>query len=186
MITRAGLTIFERGRIGLDPPTRSYSSSGKITHVSIHHGGREGRPRMTFAAAAATWRSWQNYHQHDPAHGWIDIGYNLGIDGLGRLYKGRPIGALPAAVGGHNSGSVGIVFIQDGNYALTPAARAALKVLFEQGIPELGLPKLKNLVRDPRPGVGVFGHKEYSGHHSNECPGTAIFRHLVWRRGRYS
>ena len=183
MITRSGLTIFERGRIGLDPPNGSYSSTGTITHASIHHGGREGRPRMTFASASATWRSWQEYHQ---GKGWIDIGYNLGVDGLGRLYKGRPIGALPAAVGGHNTGSVSINFIQDGNYALTPAARAALKVLFEQGIPELGLVPLKRLVRDPRPGVGVFGHKEYSGHESNECPGTAIFRHLVWRRGVYT
>jgi hypothetical protein len=177
MRTRAGLTVFERERIGLRP-SRGSSPAGRLTHASIHHGGPEGAPRMTYAAAAKTWRGWQAYHMDSPDHGWNDIGYNLGVDGLGRLYEGRPVGTLPAAVGNHNTGSVGIVFIQDGrHHELTPDARRTLQVLFEHGIPELGLPALKTM--------RVRGHREYAGHTSNACPGEKIMRHLAWRRDQY-
>lgn len=112
------------------------------------------------------------------SHGWQDIGYNLGVDGLGRLYQGRPVGTLPAAVGGHNSGSVAIVFMQDGRYhKLTRLQRRTLRLLFEKGIPDIGLPPLKRL--------RVLGHNEYSGHEYNECPGRLIKNHLVWRRRQY-
>jgi hypothetical protein len=144
--------------------------------VSFHHGGDEGPPRMTFAAAAATWRSWQRFHQ-GPERNFIDIGYTFGLDGRGRLYEGRPVWALPAAVGEHNTGSIGIVTIQDGDhFGLTPRATQTLRILLRQGIPELGLPPLRRLVRDPRHDVGVFGHREYDGHEGNICPG----RRVLW------
>jgi hypothetical protein len=166
---------FGRARIGLKPPSNDYSDTGKLWHASIHHGGPVGAPRMTFRAAAKTWRDWQAYHL---SQGWIDIGYNIGVDGKGRLYKGRPVGALPAAVGYHNTGSVGINFMQDGRfYGLTTAQRRTLKILFEIGVPEWNLPPLKKLQ--------VYAHREYSGHTSNECPGDKIHRHLRWRRNRY-
>lgn len=171
-----GLVYFDRAKIGLRP-SRGSQSTGPIVGASIHHGGPVGPPRMTFKAAAATVRSWQNFHMDDPAHGWNDIGYNLLVDGLGRLYQGRPVGTLPAAVGGHNSGTVGINFMQDGRTSpLNAAQRRTLKVLFEHGIPKLGLPPLRTL--------NVKGHKEYSGHETNECPGEPIMRHLKWRRSR--
>lgn len=176
MATRLGhgLLGFTRARIGLRA-ARGTTPAGPLREASIHHGGPVGGPRMTFKAAQATWKSWQNYHQDQ---GWDDIGYNLGIDGLGRLYQGRPVGVLPAAVGGHNSNMVGIVFMQDGRYhALNVLQRRTLKVLFEYGIPKWGLPPLKTLE--------VKGHREYSGHESNICPGDLIQRHLRWRRGRY-
>src|SRR5688572_30843097 len=101
----------------------------RIVGASIHHGGPVGKPRMTFRAAAKTWREWQAYHQ---GKGWSDIGYNLGIDGLGRVYQGRPMWAVPAAVGGHNTGIPGINFMQDGRFhGLNVLQRRTLKVLFE-------------------------------------------------------
>jgi hypothetical protein len=181
--TRAGLIIFSRDRIGLRN-ARGSSPSGPLRHVNFHHGGAEGPPRMTFAAAAATWRAWQRYHMDD--HGWQDIGYTLGMDGLGRLYQGRPVGTLTASVGGHNTGGLGLVSMQDGDrFDLTPAARATLKVLCEVGIPELHVPPFARLIRDPRPGVGLFGHREYSGHATNRCPGDKLMRHVKWRREQY-
>ena len=171
-----GLIGFTRRRVGLRP-AKGRASAGPLKGASIHHGGPVGGPRMTFRSARATWKGWQVYHQD--SNGWDDIGYNIGIDGLGRLYQGRPVGVLPAAVGNHNSGTVGIVFMQDGRrHKLNAFQRRTLKVLFEKGVPKWGLPPLRKL-------SFVKGHQEFSGHESNECPGGHIMRHLRWRRGRY-
>lgn len=173
-----GLIYFDRKRIGLRPPKGDYARHGQIRGVSIHHGGPVGRRRYRFKNAQQTTLEWQAFHQ-GPQRGWTDIGYNLLIDGYGRLYEGRPMWAVPAAVGGHNTGIPGICFLQDGrHHGLNAAQRRTLKVLFEKGIPKLGLPPLKTLV--------VQGHNEFSGHESNECPGGKIMRHLKWRRGRYT
>lgn len=175
MRTRAGLTVFTRERIELRKPAGPMSHQSRITGCSIHHGGPVGGPRWTFAKAAETWRQWQAYHI---GKGWSDIGYCAGIDARGRIYLGRPFNVVPAAVGGHNTGIPGIVFLQDGRYhALTFLQRKTLRILFEKGIPELGLPPLKTLE--------VKGHQEYSSHESNSCPGAKIMKHLRWRRRRY-
>lgn len=178
------MKVFRRSRIGLRAPRGSYSSAGPITHASFHHGGVVGGPRMTFAYARATWLSWQAYHQN--FHRWVDIGYNVGVDGLGRLYEGRPPGKLPAAVGNHNSNSIGIVFMQDGDrHGLNLLQRRTLKALFKNGNKELGIPPLKSLLHKPGPHGGVFGHKEYSGHGSNACPGVKILKTLKRYRKAY-
>jgi hypothetical protein len=170
------MKVFSRKRVGLRPPKQGYSTQS-ITFASIHHGGPVGPPRMTFAKASQTWRDFQAFHQN--SRGWNDIGYHVGIDGLGRLYEGRPAHAVPAAVENHNTGSIGIVFMQDGRYyRLNPLQRRALRLLFEKGEPVLGIPPLKNLKY-------VKGHNEFIGHLSNECPGKHISRHLKWRRDRY-
>ena len=175
--------IFTRREIGLRP-ARGSDGAGKITHCSLHHGGAVGGPRMTFKHAASTWREWQNYHQN--VRGWNDIGYNLGVDGLGRLYEGRPIGTLPAAVLEHNSNSIAINFMQDGDrWGLTPLQKRRLRILFKHGEPKLKVPPLKTLVNLPGEHGGVFGHKEYSGHSSNACPGNKIMRFLRRIRKRY-
>jgi hypothetical protein len=176
--TRAGLIVYTREDCRLRKPRGEYLSRGRLTTVSWHHGGPVGPPRMTKKAAVDTWKSWQTYHQDDPDHQWIDIGYHFGIDGRGRLYCGRPPWALPAAVGGHNTGMLGLVFMQDGRqYPLLEAQRETMEILFEKGIPELDVPPTRR--------VENLGHKEYSGHGSTECPGDEIMRHLAWRRSRY-
>ena len=169
-----GLLGFTRSQIGYRPPTGPYTRT-QVREASLHHGGPVGPPRMTFKAAAQTCRDWQAYHQ---SKGWIDIGYNLLVDGHGRLYQGRPVGALPASVGNHNSGTMGINFMQDGRYyGLTEAQRRTLKVLYEHGVPKWDIPPLKS--------IRTRVHNEYPGHESNECPGERIKRHVVWRRARY-
>lgn len=171
-----GLLGFTRRRIGMRGPKSAYSGNRGIRFASIHHGGPVGPPRRTFRSASSTWREWQAYHQ---GKGWSDIGYHVGVDGLGRLYQGRPVQAVPAAVQGWNTGSVAIVFMQDGRrYRLNYLQRRTLKVLFEKGVPKWDIPPLKRLSY-------VRGHNEFDGHRSNECPGGHIRRHLRWRRGRY-
>lgn len=172
-----GLVGFSRHRVGLRPPTQGYSPNGTVHTASIHHGGPVGGPRMSFKSARATWVEWQRFHQND--RGWSDIGYHVGVDGLGRLYMGRPATAVPAAVQNHNTGTVGIVFMQDGrHFKLNALQRRNLKVLFEKGVPRWGIRPLKTM--------RVRCHNEFDGHESNECPGQFIKRHVLWRRGRYT
>lgn len=175
MKTKAGLKIFSRDRCGLRSPRRALANRGQLRGASFHHGGAIGAPRYRFAHAAATWREFQRFHQD--VRGWLDIAYTFGIDGFGRLYAGRPVDKLPAAVENHNTGTITFVFLQDGDrYRLTPLQRRTLKILFEKGIPERGIPPLKT--------VDCRGHQEYPGHYSNACPGQHIMRHLRWRRLR--
>ncbi len=169
-----GIQYATRSSIGLRAANGS-TPTGRITTASIHHGGPVGGLKLTFASASAMWRSFQAFHMD--TRGWDDIGYNLGVDGRGRLYAGRPIGTLPAAVGGHNSNSIGIVFMQDGRSTkLSFLQRRTLATLFKHGAPELGVRPLRLMT--------VKGHMEFSGHESNECPGQHIMRHLRWRRAQ--
>jgi hypothetical protein len=154
---------------------RPYTPNPRVTVASIHHGGVVGGPRPTFLAGKQTWQSWQAYHM---SKGWTDVAYTFGIDGLGRLYEGRPVTAVPAAVENHNTGSIAFVFMQDGDrFELNWFQRRTLQELFEKGVPAYGVPPLRTLK--------VRGHNEFSGHESNACPGKHILRHLKWRRGRY-
>lgn len=175
------MKIFDRRRTALQAPRGSYADAGEITHVSIHHGGRIGRPPMTFLAGARRWREFQQWHFD---RGWDDVGYHLGIDGRGRGYIGRPVGKLPAAVIKHNEGMIAIVFMRDGALGPNRFERGALEELFEKGVPRLNIPPLKTFARHPGQEWGVFGHREYSGHESNECPGNRLFRELVKTRSR--
>ncbi len=169
-----GIQLASRASAGLRTARDSHVA-GVLRIASIHHGGPVGAPPLTFDAASARWRSFQDFHMN--TRGWDDIGYNLGVDGRGRLYQGRPVGVLPAAVGGHNSNSVGIVFLQDGRkHRLNWLQRRTLATLFKHGVPEIELPPLRELK--------VRGHNEFSGHESNECPGQHIERHLRWRRAQ--
>lgn len=183
--TDAGIIVYEREDWNARQPTGGYASRGSLTHASIHHGGPVGAPRMTFDSAAQTCRDWQRYHQD--VQRWLDIGYTFLMDGRGRLYEGRPVWALCAAVGGHNTGQISFNFMQDGRfYELEPAQRETLKILFEVGIPRLNVPPLKRLATHAGDKWGVWSHREYEGHHSNICPGDLIQRHLGWRRSQYS
>jgi len=176
MQTKHGLVVFDRERIGLRKPAGPTSRQDRITRASIHHGGEVGPARMSFDKMQETWKQWQAFHIN--SRGWSDIGYQFGVDGKGRLYEGRSVHTVPAAVAGWNTGSVGIVFAQDGTrYGLTKAQRNTLRVLFEHGISELDLPPLKRLE--------VRTHRECPQHESNTCPGQKIQRHVAWRRGEY-
>lgn len=179
--TRHGLRVYTRSDWKARAPKAAWSSAGKLFHAGIHHGGPVGGRRMTKKAAVATCQSWQNFHMDE--RGWNDVGYNLLVDGLGRLYIGRPVGKLAAGVLNHNTGGVHINFMQDGRlFPLNRAQKRTLRILFKHGIPRLGLPPLKQFAQDPSSGAGVFGHREYSGHASNECPGRILDQLKVIRR----
>ncbi|NTF32292.1 peptidoglycan-binding protein [Rhizobium skierniewicense] len=78
-------------------------------------------------------RAW---HKH---RGWSDIGYHYVVYRDGRIMLGRPIGQIGAHVEGHNTGTIGAVYIggltKDGTKpkdTRTPEQRASMLWLTEQ------------------------------------------------------
>jgi hypothetical protein len=173
--THDGIKVFTREDWNARPAKEAYSPLGDLHGVVYHHGGPVGRPRMTFKTAAQTVRSWQDYHMD--FHRWNDIGYHYLMDGLGRLYLGRPASALGAHTLNQNSHWLGLNYMQDGRfYGLTPLQKKTTRKLIRDEHPRLHLPSLKSLIE--RPGdAGLFGHRERPGQ-STECPGREILDDL--------
>lgn len=114
---------------------------------------------LSQAQEASRLRGWRNYHVS--GRGWADIGYNYGIGQSGRIYslRGNRAGAH---AGGHNSTTVGVLFIVGDNEALTSAAKKSFK-------------SLRAYLRNKGAGSGVWGHQQMSGA-STRCPGPYIMR----------
>lgn len=171
-VTKDRILVYERRDWGAAPPRGGYLTQPYLRSLVYHHGGPVGKPRMTKAAAASTVKSWQAYHQLN--NGWIDIGYHMLMDGLGRLYLGRPVTALGAHVAEQNTGRVGLCFMQDGRfYGLTWGQKRTMRKLIRVRHDKLGLPALKDLYSHPGSDWGVWGHDEVPGQ-STECPGSLI------------
>lgn len=112
---------------------------------------------LSQAQEASRLRGWRNYHVS--GRGWADIGYNYGIGQSGRIYslRGNRAGAHAT---GHNSTTVGVLFIVGDNEALTSAAKKSFK-------------SLRAYLRNKGAGSGVWGHQQMSGA-STRCPGPYI------------
>lgn len=122
---------------------------------------------LSQAQEASRLRGWRNYHVS--GRGWADIGYNYGIGQSGRIYslRGNRAGAHAT---GHNSTTVGVLFIVGDNEPLTQEARNAFK-------------SLRAYLRKKGAGSGVWGHQQMSGA-STRCPGPYIMGDI--RAGRLS
>lgn len=112
---------------------------------------------LTAAQETSRLRGWRNYHVG--TLGWSDIGYNYAIGQSGRVYSLRGDRVAAHAVG-HNSRTVGVLFIVGDNEALTPAAQASFRAL-------------RATLRKRGCGSGLWGHTEMSGN-STRCPGPYI------------
>lgn len=112
---------------------------------------------LSQAQEASRLRGWRNFHVS--GRGWADIGYNYGIGQSGRIYslRGNRAGAHAT---GHNSTTVGVLFIVGDNEPLTAAAKKSFKAL-------------RAYLRNQGCGSGVWGHQQMSGA-STRCPGPYI------------
>lgn len=108
---------------------------------------------------ASRLRGWRNYHVN--GRGWADLGYNFAIGQSGRIYEGRGL-RVGAHATGHNSTTVGVLFIVGDNEPLTADAKRAFKAL-------------RAYLRKKGVGAGVWGHQQMSGA-STRCPGPYIMR----------
>ena len=101
-------------------------------------------------------RGWRNYHVG--TLGWSDIGYNYCITQAGRIYslRGDRIGAHAV---GHNSTTLGVLFMVGDTEPLTKAAQASFRAL-------------RATLRKRGAGSGLWGHTQMSGN-STRCPGPS-------------
>jgi len=104
-------------------------------------------------------RSWHK------RQGWSDVGYHYVIYRDGSIVQGRPVNQVPAAVEGHNTGSIAVCYIggvaSDGRTpkdTRTDAQKTSLLKLLND------LLKLYNLSPSK-----VFGHNEFPGV-NKACP----------------
>jgi hypothetical protein len=177
--TGDGIRVFTRADWEARPPKGSYSQMGEIRRFGLHHAGAVGAPPREFESAAAELRGYQRHHMD--TNGWNDFAYNLGMDGKGRLYEGRPPWAKGAGIASpgrdENPHTFHLVLMQDGrSYGLNPDQERTLRKLFRAKHKKLGLPALKNLANHPGDEWGVFGHREILN--NSECPGDKMLADL--------
>lgn len=167
--------IYQREESGLIDAfgAAKFGALGSVNAVTFHHSAG---PRAKSKAQAQTLHeAFQRLHEDQ---GWGDIGYHLGIDDKGRIYRLRDRRFKGAHVGEHNTGNLGIML--HGNYMydrLNVEQRSTLRWLFEHGHKTLtGFPDLSKVI--------VRGHREWPGHRSNLCPGKHLMSHIAWLRSR--
>jgi hypothetical protein len=140
--------------------------SRPVYEVILHH---------TWAPTAAQYRGKPTidgiHRYHTVDNGWSDIGYHylVGPDGL--LWLGRPLAKNGAHVLNHNTNTVGVSMILNGDVELPTAAQAAsttacLAALLDR----FRIRPEQNF----RQGHGF--HRDYS---SKTCPGTRISKGMV-------
>lgn len=141
--------------IAMPPPNvdslKLLATSRKITEV-IHHCAATPEGKDFTVDDIRAWHK---------ARGWSDVGYHYVVYRDGRIMLGRPIGQVGSHVAGHNTGTIGIVYIggvsADGNMAKdtrTAAQRSSLLWLTAQLCRKFSITK-------------VTGHNQYA---SKACP----------------
>lgn len=156
------VTILSRSRWTTTTPKGKAITWSRVRGIVCHYpaaGADIGV--LTMEQEAARLRGWRNYHVG--MLGWADIGYNYAIGQSGRIYtlRGDRVGGHCY---GHNSTTLGVLFIVGDNEELTPAAKASFRAL-------------RATLRNRGASSGVWGHTEMSGN-STRCPGPKIMRNI--------
>lgn len=131
---------------------------GRVRGIVCHYPGSPGTYGvLTAERERVLLRGWRGYHTR--SLGWSDIGYSYGIGQSGRIYslRGDRVGGHTY---GHNSTTLGVLFIVGNDEPLTPAARAAFRAL-------------RATLRKRGAGSAVWGHREMP-RNSTACPGPHI------------
>lgn len=149
------LEIISRETWGARAPRTGYSSVGVIARRVVHHSAFPSRLIQSPIAERAHMRTMQGWHF---ARGFSDIGYHGVVFPSGRVYAGRPFGALAAGVADYNPGSIHLCLA--GNFEFEkPTMHAVLtanRVLSRWDVP-------------------LFGHYQLQ---ANACPGKNLKPYL--------
>ena len=127
-------------------------SSRNITHIVVHC-------TATKEGYSFTARDIDRWHRDK---GWVEIGYNYVIKLDGTIEEGRSVDKVPSHVKGHNSNSIGIVYVGGLDEDMkpkdtrTPEQKKALVELLAQ---------LKLLY----PKAEILGHRDFPGV-NKACP----------------
>lgn len=150
--------ILPRSRWTNTSPGGSPINWSRVRGIVAHYPGSPGRfGVLSPAQEQANFRGWRNYHVR--TLGWKDIGYCYGITQAGRIYslRGDRVGGHTF---GHNSTTIGVMFMVGNDEPLTDAARAAFRAL-------------RATLRKRGCGSAVWGHREMPKN-STACPGPHI------------
>lgn len=147
---------------GLKPPIQqgninipATGTRTRTTHLAVHH----------IAGDNSTVEGIDAYHK---SRGWAGIGYHAFINRQGVIYQGRQFDQIGSNVGQHNSYIVGISL--DGNLSKTQPTAAQLQSL-------VGILTWLCLSYNIAPDK-IWGHRDFKGHESNNCPGDNLYRRL--------
>jgi N-acetylmuramoyl-L-alanine amidase len=113
----------------------------------------------------ATIRSW-----HVKNNGWKDIGYHYVIYLDGSVHKGRPIEQVGAHTSGHNSDSIGIVYIGGCDKNMKPKDTLTT----EQ---EAAMVNLIKALRQDYGELSLHGHNEFA---NKACPSFNVKTKFGW------
>ena len=141
--------------------TGACGSTHSPRYLTIHHTATPNNDSIT---PAARMRQMQAYHID--TNGWCDFGYHytVGIDG--KVYEGRDPDRTGAHVGNHNTNNVGISVVGTFvNFSPRESQLSTLTDISRWVVNRYGIPKSRS---------NVLGHKEWSGHTSNTCPGLLL------------
>ncbi len=120
------------------------TSRSATKYIALHHA----------AASSASAADVDRWHKQN---GWSGIGYHFYVRKDGRIYRGRPLGALGAHVSGKNDVSLGIC--AEGNYTTEQMPDAQKRAIAEL---------LDYLKSNFYPSAEIVGHREIG---SSDCPG---------------
>lgn len=141
--------------------TGACGSSHSPRYLTVHH---TATPNNDSISAPARMRQMQAYHIDN--NGWCDFGYHytVGIDG--KVYQGRDPDRTGAHVGNHNTNNVGISVVGTFvNFSPRESQLNALTDISRWVVNRYGIQKNRTYIR---------GHKEWSGHTTNSCPGLLL------------
>lgn len=128
-----------------------------ITTIAIHHAGGE----MTVE---------QVHNLHKNSNGWSGIGYHFYIHNDGTIHRGRPENIVGAHAQGHNNYSLGISLCGNLNERQpTDQQWQSLVSLVAYLCEKYAIAPSRSTIK---------GHRDFSGHESNDCPGNMMYAKL--------
>jgi hypothetical protein len=151
-----GVFLWSRDELDLAPPRERVPQVRK-TEFYMHHSGGTELGRADFAP---WWRNIQRGHFN---HGWIDIGYNLGVASdsqsaqKAHILEGRGWNGVGAHTENHNTAGLGVCYLRNG--APTPGVKRAIRYIYDRASRAIDLP-LKR-----------FGHCDVF---ATACPGDLL------------
>lgn len=156
--------IYTAAQLGLTFQNR-FGELGPELYVTGHH---TAGPKDTSDQDAI--RLARQFHAEHAAKGWGGIGYHFMLARSGAILCLRPTYLLGAHVGLHNTSNLGLVC--NGTTGDRPTAKqaATLRWLLANAHTKK-LPRIHRTDRDLR-AARRFGHNDWPGHETNECPAT--------------